>query len=341
MKYSSPSFSVLVDGYDLTPALIENSSQVNENVTQMTAPFGTTSEGHEPNGTSKAALSVGGGIFDQAIDPLHAGKIPDGGVGVSRVACIFNEGQAKGKHFTAYEGAYSQKSEALGVLGQLTKANVAYLPSGQVDDGVILQELAAKTADWNTESTPFDIADDPGQRHIDIVSSSIEAGDTSVITTLGHHHLVTGDMVAIFTHASVVPDINDNPTAAEAWKLIGHSITVTGDHTFSIPVNVTDAGTGGYCVLVSRASGGYGYSQVVQGSGFTNYIGKIRHSADASSWADLITFADTAMSYHAKERKATATPTTRWNRYWAWDGNVTGAVGATPFKVFGGFARGV
>lgn len=339
-KYASPSFSILVDGYDLTPVLVESESASHEILTQPTAPFGTESEEHTPVGVSRDTLGVGGGIFDQAVDPLHHGRIPDGGVGVSRIVCFTQEGQTAGQSFTGYEGAYSQQSTALMSNGKLTKANVRYQPSGQSDRGVILQPLASKTADWNTESTPYDIADDPGSRHIDIVS--VSQANPSVVTTVGNHGLVTGDVVALFSVAGgITPDVNDNPAAAETWKLIGHSITVTGLKTFTIPVNVTNDGTGGYCVLVSRASGGVGYQQVTQGSGFTNFVGKIRHSADNSSWADLITFADTTTTYHAKERKATATTTTRWNRYWAYDGNVTGSVGATPFKVFAGFAPGV
>ncbi|MBU2039780.1 MAG: hypothetical protein KKH95_11580, partial [Gammaproteobacteria bacterium] len=62
----------------------------------------------------------------------------------------------------------------------------------------------------------------PGSRHIVITSSSVD--NPSVITTADTHHLITGDVVAIFGHTSVDPDINDNPAAAEAWKLIGHTV---------------------------------------------------------------------------------------------------------------------
>jgi hypothetical protein len=338
-KYASSSVSILVDGYDLSPALHESISRSTETITQQTNPFGTAGEGHSPTGMVKSTLNVGGGIYDQAVDPLHPGKIAAGGVGESRIVCITNEGQAKGKHFTGYEGAYSQKSEAVDTNGALAKSNVTYIVSGSVDEGVILQELASKTGDWTTETSDgIDAADEQSNRRIPIATSSVAAA--SVITTDDDHGLVTGDVVAIFDHTSVTPDINDNPAAAEAWKLIGHSITRTGATTFTIPVNVSDGGVDGYCVCVSRAKGGVGYSMVTQGSGFTNYVAKIRHSADNSSWADLITFADTTTNYHGHERKATATTTTRVERYLAYKGDVTGSVGATAFKVFGGFARG-
>lgn len=336
-KYASPSIAILVDGYDLTPALTESMSRKQESITQETRPLGGASEAHTPVGVTRGSVAVGGGIFDEAVDPLHAAKIADGGVGVNRVVCFCDQGQTKGQHFTGYEGAYSQTSEVLDALHALTKAHVTYQVSGHVDEGVILQEKAAKTGDWTTETTDaVDEADNPGTRQIPIMSASV--ANPTVITTADDHHLVSGDVVAIFGMAGGIdPDINDNPAAAEAWKLIGHTITVTGATTFTIPVNVTNDGTGGYCVLVSRASGGYGYQQVLDGATFTNFVGTIRHSVDNSVWADLIVFTDTTTDYHQGERKGTAATTTQVRRYLAFKGDVTGAGSLT---VFAGFSRG-
>lgn len=335
--YGSPSAKIMVDGYDLTPLAVESMARKKESIMQPTNGFSVATVVNSPVGVTRGTLTVGGGLFDETVDPLHAG-VAGSGVGVSRVVCLCEAGQTKGSNFTGYEGTYSQASEVLDANEAITKANVTYLVSGQVDEGVILQELASKTADWDTTATSVDEADNPGNRHIPIATSSV--ANPTVITTVDDHGLVTGEVVAIFEHTSVDPDINDNPAAAEAWKLIGHTITRTGAKTFTIPVNVTDAGIDGYCVCVSRAKGGYGYQQVTQGSGFTNYVGKIRHAVDNSTWADLVTFADTLVDYHNGQRVATATATTQVRRYLSWSGDVTGAVGATPFHVFGGFARG-
>lgn len=338
-KYSSSGVSVLVDGYDLTPVLVETVSRSTESITQPHLPFGVTTEAHLPVGLVKHTLSLGGAIYDQAVDPMHPGFITDGGVGESRLVVIANEGQTKAKNFAGYEGAYSQKSEAVVTNGQLVKSNVTFVVSGTVDEGVILQELAAKTADWDTESTPIDAADDASSQHIAITSSS--AASPSHIVTDYAHGLATDDVVAIFDHTSVAPDINDNPSGATDWKLKGHSITYVSATEFSIPVNVSDGGTGGYCVVVSRAKGGVGHQQVTQGSGLTAYVGKVRHSADNVTYADLVTFADSATDFNNPQRVATAATTTRVERYLAYAGNVSGSVGATAFKVFGGFSRGV
>lgn len=331
-KYASDTVKVFADGVDLTPALAESITHSMESITQQTNPFGTTNEAHTPVNMCKGTLAVGGGLFDEAVDTLHAG-ISDSGLGVSRVVCICEQGQTKGKHFTGYEGAYSQKYEVLDTNGTITKANLTVQVSGLVDDGEIVQESAAQTGDWNTTATPIDRADDSSLEQIPITSSSL--ANPSVITTTDPHGLSTNDVVAIFSHASVAPDINDSGVGA--WQYVGHTITVINATSFSIPVNVTDAGTGGYCVVVERATGGYGYLQVTAGSGFTNFIGKIKHSADDSVLADLVTFADTLTDYSTAQRVATATATTRVRRYLYFDGNVTGVGSLT---VFAGFARG-
>lgn len=334
-KFSSTSVLVLVDGYDLTPALAESINFTpSEALTEQTNPFGSSAEGHSPLGISKGTLVVGGGLFDKAVDPLHAAKVPDGGVGVARVACIGVEGQVKGNHFTGYAGAYSQKSEVLDTNGKLTRANVTYLPSGQVENGVILQESAAKTDDWDTHLTPYDAADDSTAEQHPITSASL--ANPSIITCPDNHNLASGDVIAIFGMAGgIAPDINDS--GAGAWQYIGHTVTVIDAKTFSIPVNVTHAGTGGYFVVVSQPTGGAGYLQVTAGSGFTNFVGTIKHSVDASTWADLVTFADTLVDYSTAQRVATALATTQVRRYLSFYGNVTGAGSLT---VFAGFCRG-
>lgn len=66
-----------------------------------------------------------------------------------------------------------------------------------------------------------------------IVASSV--ANPSVLTTLMPHKMVSGMRIRIIGHAGSTPDINDTP----------YTITVTGEKTFTIPVNVTVAGAGG------------------------------------------------------------------------------------------------
>lgn len=81
----------------------------------------------------------------------------------------------------------------------------------------------------------------------------------------------------------------------------------------------------------SSSSGGSGYLQITAYSGFTNIVGKIRHSADDVTYADLLTFT-TATAIGAERVTVSGTV----NRHLAFDGNVTGSGSIT---VFVGFAR--
>jgi hypothetical protein len=82
----------------------------------------------------------------------------------------------------------------------------------------------------------------------------------------------------------------------------------------------------------SSASGGAGYMQCTAGSGFTDFEGKIQHSADDSSWADLITFTGAVADPYAERITVTGTV----NRYLRFTGNVTGTGTIT---IFAGFSR--
>lgn len=341
MKFSSPDVSLFVDGYDVTPALADSITPlVSESLTDKSNGFGVGAEGHSPIGVERGTIEVGNGFFDKTIDPLHAATVPDGGVGAARVLVSCYQGQTAGRSFSGAEGAYTQKSTVIDTNGALTKANVKYIIDGRIDEnGVIIQPKATKSADWDTHLTPVDATLDPEAKGIPIATSTIEAGDFTTITTvdLVPHGLVVGDVIAIFAHEAVAPDINDT-AIAEAWTAIGHTVdTVISSYSFTIPVNVTDAGINGYFVVVSRATGGHGYQQVLSGATLTAFVGKIKHSPDASTWTDLVTFANTATDYHNGQRVATATPTTRVHRYTAYYGDGT-TWGSGEF--FAGFARG-
>jgi hypothetical protein len=82
----------------------------------------------------------------------------------------------------------------------------------------------------------------------------------------------------------------------------------------------------------SSANGGSGYMQCTAGSGFSAFEGKIQHSADDSSWADLITFTSSVSDPYAERSTVTGTV----NRYLRFTGNVTGSGTIT---IFAGFSR--
>lgn len=75
----------------------------------------------------------------------------------------------------------------------------------------------------------------------------------------------------------------------------------------------------------SSAGGGVGYQQVIATNG--NFVGKIRHSTDNSTYADLLTFATVSNGNRAGERKTTAVTVNRYLRSnWANSGSTATAI---------------
>jgi hypothetical protein len=202
----------------------------------------------------------------------------------------------------------------------LTKANVNFLISGDVDEGVIVQDLTPITANKTppTGDTPVDFTIDTVQGAQPITSNSVDAGATSTVTCPKPHNLVSTDKILISGVASSSPTINGTQT-----------VTVVTPTTFTVPIDVTVPGTGGTFVKENSHSGGVGYIQATAYSGFTGVIGTIQHSDDDTSYADLIAF--TNLTAIGKERK-TVTGTVR--RYLSSKVAVTGAGSITLFMGF-------
>lgn len=74
-----------------------------------------------------------------------------------------------------------------------------------------------------------------------ITSSSVAS---PTVITAAAHGLTTGNNILIAGHTGSTPDINGS-----------HTVTVTGTDTFTIPVNVTVAGTGGTWTINPPANG--------------------------------------------------------------------------------------
>jgi hypothetical protein len=218
-----------------------------------------------------------------------------------------------------FEGAIDVKYEVMDKRDGLTMANVGYLVSGEVDDGVIVQNLAAFTADLlpPTGDTPVDYTLDTAQKATTILSNTL--ANPTVITTIGAHGLVNGQKVFI-SGSNSTPTINGERVA-----------TVISTTTFSVPVNVSIAGTAGSFVRANSALGGAGYLHATAFSGFSGVINKIMHSPDDITYAALITFAN--LTAIGKERKTTAVTV---DRYLSSNVDVTGAGSITLFM---GFSR--
>jgi hypothetical protein len=322
-KYGPPSAFLFVDGYDLTAAKLQT---MRAKMTALQTPshgLGDAAEEHSPVGVSRAELAQEGGFWSTAAGNIHeamADKIPNTTQSAPRVVCFGFAGQTKGCGFIGFEGSYNNEYEVLAERDNLQKANASYVVSGKREPGPILQELAAKTGDWDTESTPVDHTTQlDHNRTVPVTSSSV--ANPSIITCPCNHGLGDGQKVLVAGHSGSTPDINGE-----------HVATVITATTFSIPVDVTVGGTGGTVVQSNTIAGGAGYQHVIDFTGFTGFVGTIRDSADDITYADLLSFADVT-SAPAKERKTVAGTV---DRYLAYKGDVTGTGSIT---VFCGFSR--
>lgn len=321
-KFGSPSGFIIVDGYNLTAAKLQT---LRGKIIALQTPshgIGDAAEEHTPVGVSRAELAQDGAFWDTSSGNIHAAmnaSIPTSPQDAVRIVCFGFAGQTIGEGFTGYVGVFTNEYEVLSEKGTIQKANVAYTVSGAREPGRILQELAAKTLDWDTESSSVDHTADPLNRTVPITSSSV--ANPTVITTTVPHGLTTGQTVVITGHTGSTPAISGEYVA-----------TVLTTTTFTIVVNVTVGGTGGTLVQANTLSGGTGFQHVTAFSGFAGFIGTIRDSADDIAYADLVVFTDVTTA-PGKERKTVAGTV---DRYLAFKGDVTGSGSIT---VFCGFSR--
>jgi hypothetical protein len=320
-KYGSASVGFLVDGFNLLVNGVQGLRYKLSALTEPTHGLGSSYEEHTPTGMSKVELAQDGAFWDTGTASIHAAmaaKVPTSPQATPRVICLGFAGQTIGEPAVGLQGAFSTSYDVLGQNEKLTKANVEYLISGRLDHGRIVQELAAKTADWNTKTlgTQIDHALDNSQQVIPITSNSI--ANPSVVTTPVPHGLTTGDIVVIAGVATSSPTINGERT-----------VTVISTTTFSVPVNVTTGGTGGTIVRANTSGGAVGYMQVTACTGFTNFVGKFRDSADDVTFADLLTMTDNVTAPYAER----ATVAGVVDRYVCFDGNVTGTGSITIFAM--------
>ena len=321
-KRGSADFSLLLaDGYNLLAAKVQTVTHKVEALQEPSHGLGDATEAMTPTGLMKATLTQGGAFFDDSANGIHLLLSPAGSGQVSRIVVFGTAGNTIGARFTGAEGTYAQAYDVLGAMGKLTKANVAYTISGVIDRGLIIQSLTQKTVTWSTftDGFPVDFTTDTSSRAIPITSNSI--ANPTIVTTPVPHGLVSGQVVLISGVITSSPTINGQQTA-----------TVVTPTTFSVPVNVTIAGTGGSFVPASTTTGGYGVLEVTEMTGPTGFIGKIRSSADNITYADLVVFTNVTAAPAAQRIVAVGTIA----RYLAFTGTVTGAGTIT---VFAGFSR--
>lgn len=317
-KQGGGDFAVLlIDGYNLLAQKVKAFSWRQKLKQNQSDGLGDRWDEFTPTGRRIGTASQSGGFFDTSQNQTHAAF--SAATNVSRLLVFAPAGNVIGAPFVGFSGAYQDDYAVLVSDGDLHKANPTYQVSGQVDEGVILQDHLTKSADWNTKTdgSPVDFTLDPSQKVTPITSNSI--ANPTVVTTPVPHGLSTGHIILISGVAGGTPTINGERT-----------VTVISPTTFSIPVNASAGGTGGSFVRANSLNGGVGYQEISQMAGLTGFVGKIRDSADDVTYADLVTFGNVTAA-PAAER---ATVAGIVDRFLSFDGNVTGTGTITPYVGF-------
>ena len=324
-KSSSAAFSVfLVDGYNVLAAKAQGITHVIKALFEKSTGLGDAWDTQTPTGLQTATLTQTGAFFDDSLNTIHTAFAAVAQT-VSRLVVFAYAGNTFGAEFTGIQGSFGLTYDVAGSIGQLTKANVTYQVSGSVDRGMIVATLLQKTVTWNsfTDGNSVDYTLDRSQRPIPITSNTL--ANPTVITTAVPHGLTSGQIVLISGNITSSPSIN-GPTT--------YAVTVISPTTFSIPVNCTTGGTGGTLIPANTVNGGASYLEVSEMTGPTGFVGKVRHSADNVTYADLAVH-NNVTAAPASERIVVAAGTTV-NRYLCFTGTITGAGTLTPFC---GFAR--
>ncbi len=319
--HGPPDVLAYVDGYNLSTWQIQNLEVDDEAETDETSGLGSSDfRKHAPTGMRKAEVVISGALLDTAGVRSHAGlatKLTDTPNEAKRIMCVGFEGGNIGDNAIGWEGALQLNYKVLGSLDGLNRVNANWLISGRRDVGQIIQPLQTKTANFDTESTSADYALDKQQRVVAITSNS--QASPSVITCPAPHGLTSGDRVLISGVSNSDADINGE-----------NVVTVISTTTFSVPVNAGVAGgTGGSFVRSDSSNGAVGYMQMIDGDGFTNFVGKVRDSVDDVTFADLITFTDSVLDPLAER----ITVAGQIDRYTAFDGVVTGSGTVSVFSM--------
>lgn len=318
-KYGSASALFLVDGYDFLAAKLQSLNLKVSSITEQSDGLGDPSQANLPVGKQKATLTQGQAFFDTAALSIHdamathLGSTPND---TPRVSCIGIMGNTISAQSYGIAGLFSVAYESLLQLSKLTKANAEHLLQGIVERGRVLCNLASRSATFDTSATPVDFTTDPSAIVIPLTGNT--AANPTVVTTAVPHGLTTGQKV-LFSGSNSTPSLNGEQT-----------VTVTSATTFTVAVNVTVAGTTGTFVPSNSVNGGSGYQQITALAGITGYVGKIRHSADNVTYADLVTFTNVTSAPNAQ--RATVAGTV--NRYLLYSGTVTGAGSISPFAMF-------
>lgn len=315
MTHYGPSSAFLLLGGKNVSADVWDITENVENVNEQSNGLGVTMQEFESVGIAKAAFEAKGGFYTD--DTLRVVAAIQSLQGTRQLMSYGMQGQTMGADVNLIDGTFATKFNRIAQREALTKANADYVLSGKLYRGSLLHALSAETTAGNNEATSFDGLNLPDLPSISISATS--EADPTEITTATAHGLITGDIVVI---------VDDDSTPSLDGS---HTVTVTGTLTFTVPVEVTAAGSAGSFKKVTQTNAiAQLHVPALTLGGYTNLVVKVRHSHDNITFADAGTFA----AITAAGTAASITITGQIRRYramsWAWTGAGSGQT-AIPY----------
>ena len=183
-QYSSKDCVLLVDGYNVLGINTELDINAEAPIEEST-PFGASWATHEALGIKKGEITQNG-FYDDAAASVNTALNEH--QGESRIMCAGFAGNVIGRLFTGFQGALQGNFDRIGSMGKLHRCNAKYQASGIIEDGRILHELSAKTADGDTEDTPHNntaATDYGGAAYLQLSALTLD-GYTNIVVKVRH-----------------------------------------------------------------------------------------------------------------------------------------------------------
>lgn len=238
-KYGPASAVFLIDGYDMLSNKLKGLRHKITALNSDTTGLGDSFEEHTPSGVKKVEISQDGAFFDTTTNRIHdamSSKVPATPQADVRIACLAFAGQTIGNMFWGALGAFSMAYEVLNEGEGLTKANVDYVVTGQAELGTILQELEAKTADWNTGSAEsYDGAASSSAGGVGYLQNTAGSGFTAFVGTFidSSDDTTFGTLLAM-TGSVAEPRAERKTVSGTVERYLAFDGNVTGTGTITV-----------------------------------------------------------------------------------------------------------
>lgn len=293
-----------------------------ENLQEETHGLGATWVENTAVGIARVTLEASGGLYDDRT----AGNVEAfQGMGSTLQPVDYGfSGSAAGAHAITLNGSYAATWKRMLTKDGLTKAHAIHRMSAIYYRARVLHGITAETTDPGT-GTAVDHATDIWNLGQAVTSSSV--ANPTVITVPKRHNLTSGAVVLFTGHTGSTPNLNGGN---------GYIATVTGDYTFTVPVNVTVGGTGGTFQEVSSYGASANLHTLALSLGtYTSVVIKVRHSPDNSTYTDLLTFSNVTAANTSNSQSAPVTTlVNRWTMM-TWDFQGSGSGSITPYVALG------